>query len=424
MIAAAPAFPTQQTRFAGLEIAPLAKQFGTPLYLYDAAIIQRRIADLAAFDVIRYAQKACGNIAILDRVRRVGVVVDAVSAGEIRRALAAGFKPHGETPGIVYTADIFDRESLDLVVELGLHVNCGSPDMIDQLGERLPGANVTLRINPGFGHGHSQKTNTGGQQSKHGIWHEQVDDCLLRADRHGVTVTGVHMHIGSGTDLEHLSQVCQAMERTVASIGRTVTTISSGGGLPVPYKSTDSFIDLQKYYELWDATRNRIAKSFGHPIRLEIEPGRYLVAEAGALIAEVRAVKSMGTNRFFLLDAGFNDLARPVMYGSHHPIALCPRDGSESERPEVDAIVGGPLCESGDIFTQAEGGYVCSRPLPAAHVGDYLVLGNAGAYGFAMSSNYNSKTRAAEVLIEGGQAKLIRKRESFEDLVRGESIPD
>ncbi len=424
MIAAAPAFPTHQTRFAGLEIAPLAQQFGTPLYLYDAAMIQRRIADLAAFDVIRYAQKACGNIAILDRVRRAGVVVDAVSAGEIRRALAAGFKPHGETPGIVYTADIFDRESLDLVVELGLHVNCGSPDMIDQLGERLPGANVTLRINPGFGHGHSQKTNTGGQQSKHGIWHEQVDDCLLRADRHGVTVTGVHMHIGSGTDLEHLSQVCQAMERTVASIGRTVTTISSGGGLPVPYKSTDSFIDLQKYYELWDATRNRIAKSFGHPIRLEIEPGRYLVAEAGALVAEVRAVKSMGTNRFFLLDAGFNDLARPVMYGSHHPIALCPRDGSESERPEVDAIVGGPLCESGDIFTQAEGGYVCSRPLPAAQIGDYLVLGNAGAYGFAMSSNYNSKTRAAEVLIEGGQAKLIRKRESFEDLVRGESIPD
>lgn len=424
MIAAAPAFPTHQTRFAGLDIAPLAQQFGTPLYLYDAAMIQRRIADLAAFDVIRYAQKACGNIAILDRVRRAGVVVDAVSAGEIRRALAAGFKPHGETPGIVYTADIFDRESLDLVVELGLHVNCGSPDMIDQLGERLPGANVTLRINPGFGHGHSQKTNTGGQQSKHGIWHEQVDDCLLRADRHGVTVTGVHMHIGSGTDLEHLSQVCQAMERTVASIGRTVTTISSGGGLPVPYKSTDSFIDLQKYYELWDATRNRIAKSFGHPIRLEIEPGRYLVAEAGALVAEVRAVKSMGTNRFFLLDAGFNDLARPVMYGSHHPIALCPRDGSESERPEVDAIVGGPLCESGDIFTQAEGGYVCSRPLPAAQIGDYLVLGNAGAYGFAMSSNYNSKTRAAEVLIEGGQPKLIRKRETFDDLVRGESIPD
>lgn len=424
MIAAAPIFSTRQTHFAGLEIAPLARKYGTPLYLYDAEMLRRRVADLASFDVVRYAQKACSNIAILDRVRRAGAVVDAVSAGEIRRALAAGFQTHGDVPGIVYTADIFDRESLDLVVELGVHVNCGSPDMIDQLGERRPGADVTLRINPGFGHGHSQKTNTGGEQSKHGIWHEQVDECLLRADRHGVTVTGVHMHIGSGTDLEHLSQVCQAMERTVATIGRTVTTISSGGGLPVPYKSEDSFIDLDKYYQLWDESRHRIAKLLGHPVRLEIEPGRYLVAEAGCLVAEVRTVKQMGANRFFLLDAGFNDLARPAMYGSHHPIALCTRDGSTHDRPEVDAIVGGPLCESGDIFTQAEGGFVCSRRLPIAHIGDYLVLGNAGAYGFAMSSNYNSKTRAAEVLIEDGQAKLIRARETFADLIRGEMIPD
>lgn len=424
MIAAAPVFTTTQTQFAGQDIAALARRYGTPLYLYDAEMIARRVADLAAFDVVRYAQKACGNIAILDRVRQAGGVVDAVSAGEVRRALAAGYDPHGKVPGIVYTADIFDRESLDLVVELGLHVNCGSPDMIDQLGQRRPGANVTLRINPGFGHGHSQKTNTGGEQSKHGIWHEQVDDCLLRADRYGVTVTGIHMHIGSGTDLEHLSQVCAAMERVVAQVGRTVTTISSGGGLPVPYRADESFIDLDQYYQLWDASRNRISESLGHKVRLEIEPGRYLVAEAGVLVAEVRAVKMMGSNRFFLLDAGFNDLARPAMYGSHHPIALCPHDGSTHERPEVDAIVGGPLCESGDIFTQAEGGFVCSRRLPIAGVGDFMVLGNAGAYGFAMSSNYNSKTRAAEVMIEGGQAKLIRNRETFDDLVRGEAIPD
>jgi len=423
MIAAAPSFTTTLTQFAGQDIAALARQFGTPLYLYDAAMVARRIADLAAFDVVRYAQKACGNLAILDRARRAGAVVDAVSAGEVRRALAAGFEAHGDVPGIVYTADIFDRESLDLVVEHALHVNCGSPDMIDQLGQRRPGAEVTLRINPGFGHGHSQKTNTGGEQSKHGIWHEQVDDCLLRADRYGVTVTGIHMHIGSGTDLEHLSQVCAAMERVVAQVGRTVTTISSGGGLPVPYRSEESFIDLDQYFQLWDAARNRISESLGHHVRLEIEPGRYLVAEAGSLVAEVRAVKTMGSNRFYLLDAGFNDLARPAMYGSHHPIALCPHDGSMHERPEVDAIVGGPLCESGDIFTQQEGGFVCSRKLPAARVGDYLVLGNAGAYGFAMSSNYNSKTRAAEVMIEAGEAKLIRQRETFDDLIRGEIIP-
>ncbi|MGV3482810.1 MAG: diaminopimelate decarboxylase [Planctomycetaceae bacterium] len=429
MIIAGPSFSTTQTQFAGQAIPELAARFGTPLYVYDAAIIAQRIADLAAFDVVRYAQKACSSLAILDRIHRGGAVVDAVSAGEVRRALAAGFDPHrdgpdGTVPGIVYTADIFDRESLDLAVELGLHVNCGSPDMIEQLGQRRPGAEVTLRINPGFGHGHSQKTNTGGEQSKHGIWHEQIDECLLKADRHGVVVTGLHMHIGSGTNLEHLSQVCQAMERTVALVGRTITTVSTGGGLPVPYKSDESFLDIGRYYELWDATRNRISDSLGHRVRLEIEPGRYLVAEAGSLIAEVRAVKKMGGNRFYLLDAGFNDLVRPAMYGSHHPIAVCAHDGSEHGRPEVDAIVGGPLCESGDIFTQHEGGFVVSRRLPLAQVGDFVVLGNAGAYGFSMSSNYNSKTRAAEVLIENGEAKLIRKRETYEDLVRGESIPD
>lgn len=424
MILASPNFSTTQTQIAGQSVVDLARQYGTPLYVYNASIIAQRIADLSAFDVIRYAQKACGNLAILDRVRRAGAVVDAVSAGEVRRALAAGYKAHAEVPEIVYTADIFDRESLDLVVELGLHVNCGSPDMIDQLGQRRPGAEVTLRINPGFGHGHSQKTNTGGEQSKHGIWHEQVDECLLRADRYGVTVTGLHMHIGSGTDLEHLSQVCKAMERTVAQVGRTITTISTGGGLPVPYKSDETFLDIARYHELWDATRNRISESLGHRVRLEIEPGRYLVAEAGSLIAEVRAVKKMGSNRFYLVDAGFNDLIRPAMYGSHHPIAICPQDGSDHERPEVEAIVGGPLCESGDIFTQREGGYVVSRSLPIANIGDYVVLGNAGAYGFAMSSNYNSKTRAAEVLIENGETKLIRARECYDDLVRGEVIPD
>ncbi len=424
MIIASPNFQTTQTTIAGRSIVELANRYGTPLYVYDAALIAQRIADLAAFDVVRYAQKACSSLAILDRVRRAGAVVDAVSAGEVRRALAAGFDPHGDLPGVVYTADIFDRESLDLVVELGLHVNCGSPDMIEQLGMRRPGANVTLRINPGFGHGHSQKTNTGGEQSKHGIWHEQVDECLLKADRYGVTVTGLHMHIGSGTDLEHLSQVCQAMERTVATVGRTITTISTGGGLPVPYKSDESFLDIGRYHQLWDATRTRISESLGHAVRLEIEPGRYLVAEAGSLLAEVRAVKKMGSNRFYLLDAGFNDLIRPAMYGSHHPIAICPHDGSDHERPEVEAIVGGPLCESGDIFTQREGGYVASRRLPIAHVGDYVVLGNAGAYGFAMSSNYNSKTRAAEVMVEHGEAKVIRTRETYDDLVRGEVIPD
>src|SRR5882724_8725901 len=145
---AAAKFPTLRTEIAGLPVNELARQFGTPAFVYDAAKIVERINDLRAFDVIRYAQKACSNIAILDLVRRHGVLVDAVSAGEIGRALAAGYSPLGDPPPIVYTADIFDRETLDLVVKHGIHVNCGSPDMIDQLGERAPGSHITLRLNP------------------------------------------------------------------------------------------------------------------------------------------------------------------------------------------------------------------------------------------------------------------------------------
>jgi diaminopimelate decarboxylase len=415
-------FAGLRTEIAGVPITTIAERFGTPTYVYDMATIAKKINDLSMFDVVRYAQKACSNIAILDRMRRLGVVVDAVSAGEVLRALKAGFKADGDPAPIVYTADVFDRDALELVKKLHLHVNCGSPDMIEQLGTLVPGANVTLRINPGFGHGHSQKTNTGGAQSKHGIWHEQVDECLLQADRFGVMVSGIHMHIGSGTDLEHLAQVCGAMEKIVTKVGRSVTTISAGGGLPVPYRQGQTYVDLDQYFQLWDTSRNRLQESLGHALRLEIEPGRYLVAESGYLVSEIRAVKRMGENVFYLLDAGFNDLARPILYGAYHPISITRRNASTSTE-ELDVVVGGPLCESGDIFTQEEGGFVASRRLPVARVGDFLTLEVAGAYGFVMASNYNSRMRAEEVLIENGQMHSIRRRETFDDLIQNESIP-
>ncbi len=415
-------FPLVRREIAGLSIAELAERFGTPFYAYDAARIHEKIEHLRAFDAIRYAQKACSNIAILDLMRRAGVVVDAVSAGEIERALAAGYKPGGEPPAIVYTADIFDRDALALVVQHGIPVNAGSPDMIDQLGEARPGAELTLRINAGFGHGHSQKTNTGGAQSKHGIWHEQLDDCLLRADRHGLNISGVHMHIGSGTDLEHLAQVCGALEAAALKVGRSVTAISAGGGLPTRYRATDTYVDIGAYYELWNAVREKLQQAFGHAVRLEIEPGRYLVAESGYLVSEVRAVKQMGENLFYLVDAGFNNLARPILYGAYHPMSLCPRGTGLPGEPQ-EAVVGGPLCESGDIFTQEEGGFVSRRRLPPAAVGDLLVIECAGAYGWVMGSNYNSKPLAPEVLIRGGEAHLIRARQTSADLIRGETIP-
>jgi diaminopimelate decarboxylase len=276
------------THVAGQPVAELASRFQTPLYVYDAAQIARRIDDLRAFDVIRYAQKACSSLAIVDLVRRHGALVDAVSAGEVRRALAAGYRPGLDPPEIVYTADIFDRESLELVAETGIPVNCGSPDMITQYGDRCPGREITLRINPGFGHGHSQKTNTGGPQSKHGIWHERLAECVHLARQHRLTISGLHMHIGSGTDMEHLSQVCRAMEHAVLEVGGSVTSISAGGGLPTVYRESDQPIDIAAYHRLWDGTRQRLADKLGHPVRLEIEPGRYLVAESGYLITEIR----------------------------------------------------------------------------------------------------------------------------------------
>ena len=422
--------PLIRHTIAGADIADLARAHGTPLYVYDAETIRRRCRDLAAWDTVRFAQKACSNLAVLALVRSEGVMVDAVSTGEIHRALAAGYAPHaakdspaGLSPAhpIVYTADIFDRESLDAVARLGIHVNCGSADMIEQLAERVPGASITLRVNPGFGHGHSQKTNTGGEGSKHGIWHEEIPDVLRRAEWAGLAVTGLHMHIGSGTDLAHLAEVAGSLERVAAEIGRSLTTISAGGGLPVPYKPGEVHADLSGYFQLWDATRRRLEARFGHRLRLEIEPGRYLTAEGGFVITEVRAVKRQGGRKYLLVDAGFNTLARPVLYGSYHPMSLCPLDGRAADATE-EVAVGGPLCESGDIFTQTDGGFVATRALPAARVGDLLVIEIAGAYGFVMASNYNSKPLPAEVLVDGGSARLVRRRQTPEDLVSGETV--
>jgi diaminopimelate decarboxylase len=291
----------------------------------------------------------------------------------------------------------------------------------------VPGANITLRVNPGFGHGHSQKTNTGGEGSKHGIWHEDIPEVLRRAEWAGLSVSGLHMHIGSGTDLAHLAEVASALERVAIEIGRSLTMVSAGGGLPVPYKPGEVHADLGGYFQLWDAMRKRLEERFGHRIRLEIEPGRYLTAESGYVVTEVRAIKRQGSRKYLLVDAGFNTLARPVLYGSYHPMSLCPAK-AESAADLVagaaaeEVAVGGPLCESGDIFTQTDGGFVASRALPPAQVGDLLVIEIAGAYGFVMASNYNSKPLPAEVLIDGGKARLVRARQTPEDLVSGETV--
>ncbi|MGQ5523907.1 diaminopimelate decarboxylase [Chitinimonas sp. PSY-7] len=404
-------------------LVTLANTYGSPLWIYDTAIIRARIAALRSFDTIRFAQKACSNTHILRLMREQGVKVDAVSRGEILRALAAGYDSTGSTPGIVFTADLFDAPTLATVVEHQVPVNAGSIDMLHQLGTASPGHKVWLRINPGFGHGHSNKTNTGGEHSKHGIWHTELGTALDAIAKHGLHLQGLHMHIGSGVDYSHLSQVCDAMVNLVRQThakGHDLHAISAGGGLSIPYKDGDATIDTTHYFGLWNTARSKAEVIVGHPLGLEIEPGRYLVAEAGCLLTEVRATKQAGNNHFVLVDAGFNELMRPAMYGSYHHISLIP--ATNSVRPLGESIIAGPLCESGDVFTQGDGGVVLPRALPHAEVGDLLVIHDTGAYGASMSSNYNSRPLIAEVLVDGDADRLIRRRQTIEELLALESV--
>ena len=390
------------------------------MWVYDAGTIRERIAALRAFDAIRFAQKACSNTHILRLMREQGVKVDAVSRGEVLRALAAGYRADGSVHSdIVFTADLLDRETLATVIEHQVPVNAGSIDMLHQLGAASPGHGVWLRINPGFGHGHSNKTNTGGEHSKHGIWHADLPAALAAVKAHGLRLIGLHMHIGSGVDYRHLSEVCGAMVdlvRQVQAAGMDLQAISAGGGLSIPYRAGEPVIDTAHYFGLWDQARQQAQTLLGHAVQLEIEPGRYLVAESGVLLAEVRASKDVGRNHFVLVDAGFNELMRPAMYGAFHAMSLLPADG-QAARAERPTVVAGPLCESGDVFTQVDGGVVEPRLLPAAQVGDLLVIHDTGAYGASMSSNYNSRPLAAEVLVDGDQQRLIRRRQTVEELL-------
>lgn len=401
----------------------LPAEFGCPVWVYDAQIVREKIAALHQFDVVRFAQKACSNIHILRLMREQGVKVDSVSLGEIERALAAGFDPKADNDAIVFTADLIDDATLARVHELQIPVNAGSVDMLEQLGQVSPGHRVWLRINPGFGHGHSQKTNTGGENSKHGIWYADMPAALEVLQRYNLKLVGIHMHIGSGVDYGHLEQVCGAMVRQVIDFGQDLEAISAGGGLSIPYREGEEAIDTDHYYGLWSAARDSIAAHLGHAVKLEIEPGRFLVAEAGVLVAQVRSVKEMGSRHFVLIDAGFNDLMRPSMYGSYHHITALAADGRDLvNAPRIETVVAGPLCESGDVFTQQEGGKVETRSLPEVKPGDYLVLHDTGAYGASMSSNYNSRPLLPEVLFDNGVARLIRRRQTIQELLALELV--
>ena len=383
----------------------LVQEHGTPLYVQGVDELPERVRSLGAFDVVRYAMKANPGLVFLQAVRRAGAWVDCVSAGELAAAKAAGFEPSE----MCFTADLFDRTALDGISDLRCAVNLGSEDMIEQYAKLGVGKEVTLRINPGFGSGHDHRVNTGGPASKHGIWHTNLPRAIERANAAGLTVSGLHMHIGSGADMEHLLRVTGAMRDAARVVGASLRMISAGGGLPVSYRDGDPELDLDAYSRAWTDLRDELAAELGHPLELEVEPGRYLAAKPALIVTEVRAIKDVDGMPFVLVDAGFNTLCRPAIYGAYHEISILGRDG-EPTRP---TMVAGPLCESGDVFTQGPGGKPDPRELPVCEVRDLLCLHDTGAYGASMASNFNSMPVAAEVVVENGKAQLGRRSQWY-----------
>ena len=399
----------------------LAERFHTPLYVFDEATIRARCAELKAAVtypdfVVRYACKALTLQAVLRIVLDEGLWVDASSINEVHRALRAGFEP-GE---IDYTGEGATAVVYGFLADTGVLINCTSLDQIRLLGHVRPGHRCSLRINPGKGHGETTKTNTGGPSSKHGIWHEDVDEALALAASFDLVVEGIHSHIGSGTDLGHWLAIKDATLAIAARVP-TLTFVNLGGGLPVVYHpERDRPMPLDAWGAALSESMTAFSARMGRPIRLIIEPGRYVVAEAGLLLAEVQAVKATPGYTFAVVNTGLNHNIRPALYGSWHPIRFVAGDGRAPEPPRP-YVVAGYLCESGDVFTTEADGTLEPRPFPALAVGDLMVMGHVGAYAHAMKSEYNSMNAPASVLLDReGRASVIERRGTLADLMRRE----
>ncbi len=419
--------------FAPDFLEDLAARHGTPFWLYDAAIIRKRIADIRFLTgtegvQARFAMKACPATKILKEMHKAGIWIDAVSGNEVLRAMRAGHAAGHQPPAILFTSDVFRDNALPVILEHGILPNVGSPGMLRQLeraGYRGP---VSLRVNPGFGHGHVNACDTGGPSSKHGIWFEDLAATAAVAEKAGLQVTMLHAHIGSGPQFQelhdNLSRLAGEFSELLPKFPH-VQAISLGGGIPHNYRDAAVQVPLEPLRALFAGCRAQLSTAAGRSLRLEIEPGRYYVAPGCALVTRVADVKETRTNekgrgaKFVMVDAGFVDLVRPAMYGSYHQIDVI---GKEiADRPLEEVVVAGPLCESGDVFTRDEGELLRPRELPAPEAGDLLAIRDAGAYGYAMSSNYNSIGRAPQLWREeDGKVERISRRETLEDLLKSE----
>ena len=396
-----------------IKASELARQYGTPLYVMEEDLIRSRYRELAANIKypklnIHYACKANTSLAILKILHSEGSHIDVVSPGEIFLAIKAGYTPER----IMFTGNNVTDDEMRYAIEAGVLLNMDSLSQIRRYGKIKPGGEISIRINPDVGAGHHDHTITGGPDSKFGIYFSQAGEAKALAREHDLKVIGIHMHIGSG--ILDPAPFLMGMD-TLLTTAREfefddLQFIDFGGGIGIPYRPEEESLDLDDFGEKVGGLFKDWCDSYGRDLDLTIEPGRYLVAEAGTLLAEVNTVKVTPHRRFVGTDSGFNHLIRPTMYDSYHPITVC----NKADHPDtVMTDVCGNICESGDIFAR-------DRMMPEIEEGDLVAIGNAGAYGYAMSSNYNSRPRPAEVLVKEGNSKLIRERETLEDLLKGQ----
>ena len=403
----------------GVSAQTLAEKFDTPLYVISERRIrsnyqrlQKALTSNYEKTRIYFAMKANSNLAVLKTLEKEGANVDAVSPGEVFMALTSGFTPER----ILFTGTSVRNDELKFLADSNVTVNVDSQSQLDRLLKIAVPKVLSVRVNPEIGAGHHEHCITAGKQSKFGIWEQDAPAVYAAAKKAGVEKFGIHMHIGSGIldvkpFLAALDKLLAIAKRVHDQVGVNFEFIDVGGGIGVPYKPEDKQLDLQVYSDKVLSLFKSKTKQYGlgEPTFC-VEPGRYLVADASILLTTVNTVKVTPFKKFIGVDAGFNTLVRPAMYGSHHPILVANKlVATEEEKYDV----AGPICESGDLLAK-------DRRLPKVEEGDLLAVLNAGAYGFSMSSQYNARPRAAEVLVREGKFKLVREREQLDDLMRGQ----
>lgn len=400
----------------------IASTHGTPVYVYDETRLREQARSALAFPApsgltVRYAMKAISTRAILKIFEEEGLHFDASSGFEVERLLLAGIGPERislstqELP--VNFADLVNR---------GVAINACSLDQLDRYGKAFPGEGVGIRFNPGLGSGGTNRTNVGGPSSSFGIWHEKLDQVHALVTQHNLTVVRIHTHIGSGSDPAIWTRAA-SLSLSLAEAFESVTHLNLGGGYKVARMDSETGTDLQVVGAPVADLFKEFATRTGRELHFEMEPGTFMVANAGALLTTVQDVTDTGPEgyRFLKLDAGMTDILRPSLYGAQHPIDILQESPSGPTEP---VVIVGHCCESGDILTPAPGDPegLSPRELPVAGIGDLALIGGAGAYCSSMSAkNYNSFPEVPEVILHPDQTfSLIRKRQTLEQILQNE----